>query len=498
MARVLAAAAKEPSVIRWLHATDPDRNVTPELMRSSVRYSTTVGNANQLMPGMPSETASLFIPMYRRGCFVLGQLYGPMSPNALGLALLSGPEKVPVPRSRRFVVDLSGRLAMEFVEYEWLSDGKLCVSLHDIDEHGCYSGQSIVFDGPTIPPSPVPSRVAMRLHYSEVPLDNDRPTVVDAWSQKNTACWENWTQAFSRLRTGNASITCSFSLRAGVGQGLVQGQQTTVVREECLLGQANRQASSTNTLCRMFLQAQGMFLNHPSQDANVLREAERNGFTETVDALYHEEPADEAQAHYYPDALSVYQGAAAAHAEPPTITELAPDEEEEDEGEEDDRAEEEASPQADAALRAEHEHSPNFFEQQVPRPHPHTTYTNAPSIDKDYRQGNQLQPEDASASPVRVTEEPNEYVVVPPSYSVTQTMSAPVPESTTPKPRNPGTAPTPLKDAPSGRGITKSVAKEHVCHCGMRFSHKGHYNAHRRAVHEKIRSHKCSYRDCER
>lgn len=41
--------------------------------------------------------------------------------------------------------------------------------------------------------------------------------------------------------------------------------------------------------------------------------------------------------------------------------------------------------------------------------------------------------------------------------------------------------------------------REHVCRdCGMRFSHRGHFNQHVRAVHEKIRKHKCTYKGCEK
>eukprot|EP00171_Calliarthron_tuberculosum_P014304 IDg14304t1 len=204
--------------------------------------------------------------------------------QSMALALLCSPVAPPTPRSRRFVVDLASTKPIEFVEYEWFTDGKLAVSLHELTEDGVYTGQTIVFDGPPAPGSPVPSRVAMRLYYSEVP-GPDRVSLAPGWRDRQSS-WELWTMMFARLRSGTTRVTTRFAVPSGPAPDAPQyrGERSTNVVEECAIGECGFQMSSANKLVRMFLQAWGMNVSHPSQDQTVARRADRRAFTEVVTA----------------------------------------------------------------------------------------------------------------------------------------------------------------------------------------------------------------------
>lgn len=437
MSRVLSTAASEPSVIRWLHALDPDRNLSGELLRSSVRYTTMLAASEEAKPGMPRETASLFIPMYRRGSLVLGQLYGPMSPNTLALAGLCAPQPPPTPRSRRFVVDLASTNPIEFVEYEWFTDGKLAVSLHDMTEDGVYSGQTIIFDGKAAPGSPVPSRVAMRLYYSEAPQSGRTPLPPD-WRDRLSS-WESWTRQFASLRAGSTRVTVRFTVPRP-DELPIQGERITNLTEECAVGECGFQMSSANKLVRMFLQAAGMFVSHPSQDQPVADSADRRAFTDAVKALYDEDDREATLEEF-----------------------LSPDTEP-------------MGAETSSAL--------------VPSPlSPQKTATSTAALPVE--RSPPIQPSALSAPAVSLLDP-----VAPDAAPPPKTVDAP-PAVKSPAPPNVA-APTAVTSRPAYAGISKPGAREHVCECGMRFSHRGHFNAHRRAVHEKIRPHKCSYQSCER
>lgn len=454
MARVLSAAATEPSVLRWLHALDPDRNLSGELLKSSVRYSSRLDKTEMVLPGMPRETASLFMPMYRRSSFVLGQLYGPMSPNTLALALLSAPAPPPTPRSRRFVVDLASEKPVEFVEYEWLSDGKLCISLHEVNHSGCYEGETLVFAGPRTPASPVPSNLVMTLNYREAPQPDRAPDSIPVDWRAQPVSWESWTVVFARLRSGSAVVTTKVTIPSPPNkqQPPFSKEFQTLLREECAVGEAGFQATSANKLVRMFLQAQGMFISHPAQDEAVSRRAEQRAFTDAVAGLYAEEEDDPMEFATAGAPMLIESG-----GDPATVGNTL------------------AHPEVADAARL-------LDEELLRNPPPPV-----PEFEAQPAAWNNEISSSASISPLGTDESGDSSPGSPgPAAS-----SGPSSSSTFP------VAPA-LLEAEMKPEKRAAAAREHVCNCGMRFLHRGHYNAHRRAVHEKIRPHICSYQNCER
>lgn len=461
MARVLSAAATEPSVLRWLHALDPDRNLSGELLQSSVRYSTRLDASEAVAPGMPRETASLFMPMYRRSSFVLGQLYGPMSPNTLALALLSAPAPPPTPRSRRFVVDLASEKPVEFVEYEWLSDGKLCISLHEIGHAGLYEGQTLVFGGPQSPGSPVPSNLVMTLDYREAALP-DRPTdVIAADWRSQPVSWETWTVAFARLRSGSSAVTTKVTIPTppNMNHPPFTKEFQTLLREECAVGEAGFQATSANKLVRMFLQAQGMFISHPAQDEAVMRRAEQRAFTDAVTGLY-EEADDEPMEFPTGDAPMLLDSGVADPASAST-----------------------------ALVHPEVHDAARLLDEELMRNPP----APVPEFEAQPTSWNAEIASSASVSPLGTDESGDSSPGSPKAGSQAGRAAE---TSGTPSGASGASAPAVLDVETKPK--RPAAPREHVCECGIRFLHRGHFNAHRRAVHEKIRPHICSYRNCER
>ena len=273
-------------MIRWLHALDPERNVSGELLRASVRYSTTLAASSKSPPGMPRETSSLFIPMYLRNTYVLGELCGPMSLNILVLALVCAPTPPPMPRNRRFVVDLATTNPVEFVEYEWMQDGRLCVSLHEVTEAGMYSGQTIIFDGPPGADSPVPSRVAMRLHYRELPVPGKEKARLPQGWRESPSSWESWVETFSKLRTGLSKMCIRYAISPpSPNSPQLRGEITTLFEEECAIGEA----TIANKLVRMFLQMRGITVGNSTGNSEFLRSAQREISAGQVNGMYDEE-----------------------------------------------------------------------------------------------------------------------------------------------------------------------------------------------------------------
>lgn len=483
MSRVLATAAAEPSVIRWLHALDPDRDISAELLRSSVRYSTALDAMEKSMDGMPREISSLFIPMYRRSSLVLGQLYGPMSPNTMALALLCSPVPPPRARTRRFVVDLASTNPVEFVEYEWFVDGKLAVSLHEMTEEGIYTGQTIIFDGPPAPDSPVPPRVAMRLYYSEVP-GSDRSALAPGWRDRQSS-WESWTNMFAHLRTGSTKVTTRFAVPTSPAPEAPQfhGERATSLVEECAVGECGTQMSSSFKLVRMFLQAAGMNVSHPSQDEPVSRPTDRRAFTRAVTSLYEDDQDDPLYDDDTPSVMLLEPANAvpvgADKGSMQTPSHQAP-------LYEGSNIPSSGSDSPDAPASASQ--SPN-------NEYPRSAQPATSPLNVDQAGWSEKFPGSVLQSPhVELSELPKDK---PSISSVPANSEGIIPSGflLTPSPSASGSTTLDITNAAMSN---RKLVREHICDCGMKFAHRGHFNAHRRAVHEKIRPHRCLHRNCER
>lgn len=183
----------------------------------------------------PMDTKSLFVPLFRRGRYVLGQLYGRVSPNSLALAMLNA-GKVPVQVARRFVIDLAIDNCIEFLEYEWFQDGTLVVSVHHISFEGNYEGTSVVLasDGENDhtaghSQAAMPTRVVMRMRFSErfdcMCCDGRRSTPeclaqqarLLPSSKPGSVSWTHWTTAFARTRTGSSTNTVEITAKTPIG-----------------------------------------------------------------------------------------------------------------------------------------------------------------------------------------------------------------------------------------------------------------------------------------
>lgn len=202
-----------------------------------------------------SSTESLFIPMFRRGRYVLGELYGKLSPNSLALSILRHGASPLEQVCRRFVVDLSAEDMLEFVEYEWFSNGLLVVSMHEINLNGDYQGQSIVLctfgandNADTRVSSRTPSRVLMRMTFDEKvdcpacmqPRADCRCRGQEPAKQrilenyKNSSSWSTWVAALCSTRKGNSTNTASITISTPMGD--MKGAQTFRLQQHCSKG----------------------------------------------------------------------------------------------------------------------------------------------------------------------------------------------------------------------------------------------------------------------
>lgn len=58
--------------------------------------------------------------------------------------------------------------------------------------------------------------------------------------------------------------------------------------------------------------------------------------------------------------------------------------------------------------------------------------------------------------------------------------------------------PSPPIAKPTVKKVAKPRDKAITCECGLTFNHRGHYNEHRKCVHDKIKQHKCAFVNCQR
>lgn len=217
----------------------------------------------QMPANSVEETESLFVPLFRKGRFVLGDLHGEISPNGLGLRMVTSTMHgtSPVQIARRFCVDLSICDAIEFLEYEWFSDGNVIVTMHSVDLDGDYSGISIVLDcsendemaapRATSADEGSPLKVVLRANYTET-VDCDsclssrascscpqsQAKLVDLAPNGLDDCldWVSWMSAFVSTRTCVSTTTVSLRAVTAMGELPVvmsfRLQQTAEMGEE--------------------------------------------------------------------------------------------------------------------------------------------------------------------------------------------------------------------------------------------------------------------------
>lgn len=322
--QILDSIAKEPPLLRWLHIHDPDRNLTQELLAASGSIHSQISQAPASTAGSVPSTSSLFVPMYRRKHFVLGQLYGPMSPNVQGLAMLAaagyGYGSVPTPVSRRFVADLS-LPTLDFLEYEWLSDGKLCVTIHHIRTDGLYHGQTILLDSAesssspsqiaasseeksaipskakintpltshdliASPFRPVPTKVVMRTDiierpgcqqcYENMQICQCATPVKPRQSSRHfhpPTNWDSWIRAMEHTRK-DSNIQLSMRFSIVTPSGVFSNSKDIIIHQDFEVG-VEQKSPQSNLLLRMFMQSSDMLVSHPTTDSTCRSEEER-------------------------------------------------------------------------------------------------------------------------------------------------------------------------------------------------------------------------------
>lgn len=467
--QILPAVSSEPALLRWLHSHDADRDLHHDLLQSSATFSSAVPTPeSQAISGSAlPPTASLFVPMYRRKHFVLGQLYGPMSPNSMALNMLAqaGYGQPPYPICRRFVVDLSFTDSLHFIEYEWFSDGKLCVSMHSVSKDDYYEGESILLDHQSTHDChvrmskddlftgrrlPSPTRVIMRLHLTELSrcLSCDtngatrctcRPS--ESLQQRNAddfetpSNWETWVCAFSDSRMGLAQIRVNFSMLTPLGNK--NGTITVPLSQKCEVGVDSQ--SQGNLLLRMFMQSADMFVSHPNVDVAVTATEGRRQRIELANILSQEEE-DWAQ----PEIIELEAGSNGRTNQieiSSTLSTRAG------------QAQETRAVASSSSRAVEREEADG------------TAVAERASKGLKQRDGGLLSRSAASTKVEKGIEVSEQ----------------------------------------GGRKDTKLVkrggvqkSKLFVCECGKVFRHRGHFNEHRMCVHEKVRQHACLSAGCER
>lgn len=476
---LLSTVSSEPALLRWLHSHDPDRDLNHDLLQSSATFTTSVPTAeSQAVSGSAlPPTASLFVPMYRREHFVLGQLYGPMSPNAMALNMLAqaGYGQPPHPICRRFVVDLSFTDSLQFIEYEWFSDGKLCVSMHSVRKGDYYEGESILLDCESTQDRlaeiskddlftgrrfPSPTRVIMRLRITETSRclkcgtnGADRcvcpPSMLLQYRNPEDfvtpSNWETWLSAFSNSRIGLAQMRVNFSLRTPVGNK--HGSMAVPLRQSCEVG-VDSQSPQGNLLLRMFMQSADMLVSHPRTDIPVVAVEVKRERIELANELSKE---DENWAQ-------------------PQILELETE------------CDEKTTDQWQYDLA-------NQIQPQM-------------SSTLSTRAGQAL-PVAAASSSSRPLEQKGQHRATPSNHlwsmpkqcdNVTTSMAASTKIQKALRISEQGTQ----KESKNAKrkGLMKS--KLLLCECGKVFRHRGHFNEHRLCVHEKVRQHGCLSADCQR
>jgi hypothetical protein len=346
-AYILAWEEHAPYLGDFLNGAAHNQPITEDLLNASLYYRVVAtplppdapppgGMPAMPMPPPPAEpeaTESLIVPIFQRDRFVVGDLYGRVSPNALALQIMSQGSPPPAQLCRRFCVDLSVSDAIEFVEYEHFSDGKLIVSMHTIDLDGDYGGHSIVLGAGALGAggraggdpglSHPPPRVLMRMQFSET-VDCDtcgssraacacdgpqsaRVTLPTARDGSSRISWSNWLSAFAKTRTGASTMKISFSIVTPAGD--VRGTANFRLEQDCEEGEEGGRAL-------LLRQYQDAVANEPPSARGGLLDDSDVATSAMIEEMVHE------MADYFPDVVlqSLDDGGAMTSA----CTEAAP------------------------------------------------------------------------------------------------------------------------------------------------------------------------------
>lgn len=545
--QILDAVAKEPPLLRWLHSHDPDRPITAQLLTSSASWYSQVPSfeASRLSPSSYSalSSSSLLVPMYRRKHFVLGQLYGPQSLSGMILNIFapSAYRSRPTPISRRFVADLSFP-TLDFLEYEWLSDGKLCVTIHHFEPSGLYNGQTLLLDSGveldypltfhdllTDIHRPVPSKVIMRADIVENPSCKScsdkpvhcrcAPTLLSDASQHSLrppANWHSWVRALNHTRRRkHASFTVNITLASTHGDTcrsdhifVKQGFQTGGINDTSLF-------NSTLDMHQIIGCLPDPFSNSYTQSLslNGLDHQSRDGVSHggRSTCLEQHDITPETHINSVQNCAPIITVSASTDAKLTTCS--------------DDRLEnQDVVDHIEASFNS---FGLNRCASEVTNSVHDYHNSSCDSLRKSTYNDNSTQcatvaPDSGEAGPITpVGKDGNESAIGGFNNAEYNEREG---SSSVPKKRKSGNVsacgsaslksresksmnafsscrPTsPLScTSPSLKGrSTKPRKRRFVCECGKEFNHRGHYNEHRLCVHDRVRHHQCAYLNCQR
>lgn len=547
--QILDAVAKEPPLLRWLHSHDPDRPITAQLLASSASWYSHVPSfeTSRLSPHSYStiSTSSLLVPMYRRKHFVLGQLYGPQSLNGMILNILapSAYRSRPTPISRRFVADLSFP-TLDFLEYEWLSDGKLCVTIHHFEQSGLYNGQTLLLDSGveldypltfhdllTDIHRPVPSKVIMRADIVENPSCescSDKPvhchcaptflSDVSQHSLRPPANWHSWIRALNHTRRCKyASFTVNITLASTHGD--TSRSDHVFVKQGFQIGGINATSlvDSTLNMHQMLGCFQDPFSNSyiQSLSLNDLDHQSRDGVSDGGSSTCFKQHNITPNTHF----KSVQNCTPIISVSASTDAKLAwgSDDHAESQGVVDHI---EASFNSFGLNRCASEVTSSVHDLQ----NSSCDSLGKPPYDDNSTQCATVTPDSGEAGPTSAVSVgtdgdglamgasndagcneqvgsglvPNEQqsgkVSVCGSASLKSRESKSINASSSCRSTSPLSCTSPSLKVRS----TKPRKRRFVCECGKEFNHRGHYNEHRLCVHDRVRHHQCAYLNCQR
>jgi hypothetical protein len=212
-----SASTLGPAESAFLDAVVPEKDVglLSRLAAASQRH-------------VPVQAETLFVPHFRKDGYVLGEMYGGITLNALAVAMVSSGHRIPTQVARRFVIDLNAADGFEFVEYEWFQGGFLVIAVHTIALNGRYKGHSTIFAPSSDVNAPAtPSQVLMRFGFEDVrscqqcgiPMPCRCPVALPAniLQRADSFSWTHWTSILEHLRTGSTLTNGTFTVSASIG-----------------------------------------------------------------------------------------------------------------------------------------------------------------------------------------------------------------------------------------------------------------------------------------
>jgi hypothetical protein len=255
-----------PSESTFLDAVVPEKDIglLSRLAAASQRH-------------VPVQAETLFVPHFRKDGYVLGEMYGGITLNALAVAMVSSGHRIPTQVARRFVIDLNAADGFEFVEYEWFQGGFLVIAVHTIALNGRYKGHSTIFaprDDVNAPATP--SQVLMRFGFEDVrscqqcgrPMPCRCPVALPAnvVQRADSFSWTHWTSILEHLRTGSSLTNGTFTVSASIGD--MQVTRSCLVSRE--FTQREGISGRANILRRRYAASIFSKYSHPTVDDQLV------------------------------------------------------------------------------------------------------------------------------------------------------------------------------------------------------------------------------------